>query len=519
MHKFKQIITYRLLLITFILSYFIQSTYVITECSAVPYQEGVLLVGIKKTKKGLNLSSLYQPKEVIQTNEISIIKINLLPGEDINTKIKELQTQKGVLFVQPNYKYELKAVPADPLYSEQWYLNNTGQGGGKIGADIKAQNAWDITTGDTTVRIAVLDCGIDTSANDYVSYVSGFDFVDSDNSSTISAGNGTDDDDDGFIDENLHHGTAIASIIGAKGNNSTGLCGIIWNAQIFDIRVFNDDGMSYSDSIACAIRYAVDTNAKVLNLSFGNDAGTYDNTVASAIDYALSKNVILVAAAGNGGGNTIDFPANYSSVIAVGASDRNDLRCAFSDIGPELDIVAPGVDIISYKVGGGTQDQDGTSFSTAMVSAAAGLLYYLNNTLTPSRILTILKNTADDLLPAGIDIYTGAGRLNLYRALKYLSINATTSITSVNYPNPLDFRTYTYTTIESDAITQGALIKLYDIKGREVYTIPSSDIDGTDGKAVWRGINFSNERVSAGIYPYHIKGSRGEAKGFVVVVK
>lgn len=195
-------------------------------------------------------------------------------GVDVNDAMRRLRKIPGVEAVEPNFVISITAIPDDPEFSQQWALSNTGQEDGVPGADISATSAWDITTGDPSVVIAVIDTGVDASHpdlaanmwanpgeipgngidddnNGYVDDVNGYDFVDNDN----------------IPDDQNGHGTHVAGIAAAVGSNGTGITGVAWNSKIVALKIF---GASGSGSVAVAvdaILYAIDNGAKILNNS------------------------------------------------------------------------------------------------------------------------------------------------------------------------------------------------------------------------------------------------------------
>jgi len=233
----------------------------------------------------------------------------------------------------------------DPRYSSQWAL-----------PIIDAPLAWSQLPSDARqITVAVIDSGICATHSDLEGrIVAGYDFV----------------EDDTVPQDDFGHGCGVSGIIAANTNNAIGIAGVAPNAQIMPLRVLDHQGVgSYSD-VAAALVYAADHDADIVNLSLG---GLYpSNMLSTAIDYAVSNGVTVIAAAGNTGGNVL-YPAAYDSVVAVAAVDANLELSSFSSYGPEIDLLAPGRDILTTTINGNYRAQDGTSFAAPYVSGVAAL--------------------------------------------------------------------------------------------------------------------------------------------------
>jgi len=231
--------------------------------------------------------------------------------------------------------------------------------------------------------------------------------------------NGSARDDNG-------HGTHVSGIAAAIGDNGQGVAGVAWNAKIMPLKVGDSSGNINSSDIIQAIYYAADNGAKVINMSF---AGPGSSALEqSAINYAHSKNVVMLAAAGNDYNSSINYPASYNNVIGVGATTNQDQRAAFSNYNASVDISAPGQDVYStmptYLVGlnsyGHNQIYDflsGTSMASPMAAGVANLLSAQRPALTPAQIEKVLEDNADDEGAPGYDNEFGYGRVNAYRVL------------------------------------------------------------------------------------------------------
>lgn len=269
----------------------------------------------------------------------------------------------------------------------------------------------------------VPDNGIDDDSNGYVDDVMGWNFVERNNKPW---------DFDG-------HGTIVAGIIGAA-HNDIGIAGINPNARIMVLKAINNFGTSRASFIAEAVAYAVDNGAQIINLSVGGP--TVSNVEQAALDYARENGVLVIAASGNEGIELTDYgPGGSDSVVTVGATHVDNRAAAFSNFGDQVDIVAPGVDVLSlrarftdanfrpggdeaYAVGDNVVGDDrryirasGTSFSTPIVSATASLLMAKRPELSADEVRDLLLATADDVDRPGRDPYAGHGMVNARTAL------------------------------------------------------------------------------------------------------
>ncbi|MFO8144938.1 MAG: S8 family serine peptidase [Candidatus Syntrophosphaera sp.] len=341
----------------------------------------------------------------------------------------------GIEYVQPNGLSKLHLQPNDPLYGQQFH-NVTSN-----------PQAWNYTTGSSTVVVGIIDSGclidhpdlqeniwinhgeipdngIDDDGNGYIDDWCGWDFADAPELSDIAVGDYTEQDND-VEDENFH-GTHVSGIVGAVGNNNTGVTGVAWNVKIMPIRAGfrTTTGMGYlqDDDAAAAIIYAADNGCHVVNMSWGDPE--YSPIIGDACYYAYSKGVTLVASAGNEPGPFLSYPAKLSTVISVGAINRNHTIAGFSSYGMDMDLVAPGEMVLStYKMDSGEQyyEQSGTSMSSPFVVGAVALLLSLHPGLSPDEVRGRLCSSTDDLGVSGFDQYYGHGLLNTKKLLENTS--------------------------------------------------------------------------------------------------
>ncbi len=300
--------------------------------------------------------------------------------------------------------------PDDPSFDQQYALNNTGQiSGGVIDADIDAVEAWSIHTGDPgTVTIAIIDSGVDPHPEYSARMVPG--------RNTNDPGNPT------LTTDGCPHGTHVAGIAAASGNNGLGIAGVSWEAMIMPVRVLNGCTGAVSD-LSSGIVWASDNGADILNISlqYYNLTVPQVTNLQNAINYARGLGIVVVGAAGNnnaGGVGVVAYPARASNVIGVSATDHADVFAVFSNYGPQVDVSAPGKDILSTWTGNGYNLQFGTSMATPHVSGTAALLMSYQPELLVSEIEDVIQYSADDRGTPGWDNRYGWGRLNTFAALQ-----------------------------------------------------------------------------------------------------
>jgi len=417
------------------------------------YREGELIVRFKAgVVKG---SSLKVHKSIgaavkKQSAFVSTLELVKLPeGLSVKDAIALYMANPDVVSAEPNYIRKPSTIPSDTSFGQQWALNNTGAfAGGTPDADIDAPEAWDVFTGSRSVIIAVIDTGVDYNHPDLVQNI----WRNTDENCTDSIDddfppNGYINDCLGwnFFDDNpwplddMPHGTHVAGIIGALGDNMMGISGVMWKVQIMPLKLigFHEDVADCGgDTHFCendvidevdAIHYAVDNGAKIINASYGGYGFSLEEF--NAISYANTKGVLFIAAAGNEGVNndlTPLYPASYNlpNIISVAATDQNDQRAAFSNFGwTTVDIAAPGVYILStiptYIDPSGYDFMDGTSMAAPHVSGLAGLLWAYYTHFTPNQVLKTILQFGDPL-PSLLGSTVTAGRINAYRAISSL---------------------------------------------------------------------------------------------------
>ncbi len=374
---------------------------------------GELIVGLEP---GARLSSLRLPAQTsLAAGHSGLSRLNAalvtVPRGYEQEYMAKLRGQPGVLFVEPNVRVEVMLIPDDTHWTQQYGP-----------AQIQAPAAWDITTGSSSVVLAIIDSGVDTSHPEFGgSFLSGHDFV----------------EDDSTPQDECGHGTHVAGIAAAQGNNAAGIAGIAWNVSILPIRVLNETCSGSTADIAEALVWAVERGARVINLSLGTS--TPSSLMESGTYYAYTHGAAIFAAAGNTGAPTIYYPAAYPWVMAVGATGTTGLRSSYSNTGAALDLMAPGDSIFStlpmetgflynhdcpngpYTCGKSTEYDTltGTSMASAHASGAAALLAFYPAFDSPDKIYEALISTALDMDAPGLDPNTGYGLIQLADALAF----------------------------------------------------------------------------------------------------
>ena len=341
-------------------------------------------------------------------DEISFTVVQI-EAVSVSNAVASLSACPSVRYVEPNYLMQITdTIPSDSNWNLQYGLVN-----------IRAPQGWDLSKGSSNVTIAIVDTGVDLGHPDLSSkIVGGHDFV---NNDAIAQ------DDNG-------HGTHVAGIAAAASNNGTGVAGVSWGARIMPVKVLNAAGSGTYDDVAAGIIWAANHGAQVINLSVGGIPPSL--ALQNAVDYAANKGVILVAASGNDGTNLLRYPAAYSSTIAVGATDPSNNHAGFSNFGPEMDLVAPGISIYSTYLGGAYGYLSGTSMATPFVSGLAAILRGIPGN-SAGKVKSIMESTALDLGSAGWDSFYGNGLIQMDKAIQLAQASYTSTPAPIEKEAPL----------------------------------------------------------------------------------
>ncbi len=363
----------------------------------------------------------------------SIVSLSFPEHLNLDSLENAIASDPGVEWVTRNYHYRPNSldeglIPNDSLYDQQWWLNR-----------ISASLAWEISQGDSTVIIGIIDTGIDYLHPDLVPNL-WINWADADS-------DGVDDDDNGFTDDvfgwdfvdaptlpatgdhlvrdndpmdELGHGTYVAGIAAASTDNQTCFASVGYNCRIMSLRAGNSQGFLEEDDISAALLYGAANGAAIINMSFGDVVAS--PLLREAVILAHEAGVVLVASAGNANSEAIHYPSGFAEVIGVGATDSLDRRAyRFSNYGPSVDVMAPGDYILSTILGGDCGEwiyPTGTSYAAPMVAGVAGLVLSVNPQLSPDDVAQIIVSTADDIAEQDWDPETVHGRVNARRAVE-----------------------------------------------------------------------------------------------------
>ncbi|HEV7643453.1 MAG TPA: S8 family serine peptidase [Pyrinomonadaceae bacterium] len=376
-----------------------------------------------------------------------LVAIDDMDGQSAEAVAEQYSKMSNlVLYAEPNLEIEaspledLKTVtpkdnvnpadqPNDPMFSDQWALNNTGQNGGKRKADIDVLKAWQKTKGSRKVVVAVLDSGVDYTHPDLAANMwtrpDNIPVYKDDELGTIPDLHGFSAVDDRDPMDDNGHGTHCAGVIGAEGNNDEGIAGINWEVEIMPLKFLGRGGFGTTKDAIEAINYAIErkragVNIRVINASWGST--TYSKALEDVIRAAGDEGILFVAAAGNDGSSNDSrphYPSSYNlpNVISVAALDRVDLMATFSNFGVKsVHVAAPGKDIVSTWLNGEYREASGTSMATPQVAGIAALVLAQDPKMSVQKLRQKLLSSVDLL-----DTLTGklenAGRINASKVL------------------------------------------------------------------------------------------------------
>ena len=358
--------------------------------SAQPAPKVTLLV---KTARGLTEAQAQAAlrghggaiKKSIPKVDLHVIEVPAQAADAITKAMKA--DSKNIARVETEWTRKAQGIPSDTLYPTQWALPKIG---------------WDQVYGTvrpgTWTRVAILDTGVEGSHADFAG--------------VLAPGTSIIDGSDGLTDTN-GHGTWLAGIVAARTNNGLGIAGVGADfVQVMPVKVLDANGEGQDSDVIAGLIWAVDNGAKVVLMAFSNPG--FSESLQEAIDYAWSKDVVLIAAAGNTGDATPTFPAGDRGVMGVSATDEQDQLAGSSTFGPSAFIAAPGTNIAGTALSSAYTQRSGTSAAAAMVAGAAAYLRAVDPALTNGVIVNRLASTAE---PAGTQQQTGNGRLQIARAL------------------------------------------------------------------------------------------------------
>ncbi len=346
-------------------------------------------------------------------------------GQTVEQVVRQLNSNPAVRYAEFDTLLEPDYVPNDARFSEMWALNNTGQTGGTADADIDAVQAWDVTGVHAQEVVAVCDDGVDLAHPDLDGNIW--------NNSDEIAGNGIDDDGNGFVDDfrgwdfadgdnnpspagTDSHGTHVAGTIGAEINNGIGVAGVGRNLRIMPLRIYGGAN-PWMSALANAVDYARQNGASVISVSYNIDG--YTTALVDAIQRAKADDVIYCNSAGNN--NQANPPRQAirsvaDNVVFIAASDHNDQKSSFSNYGTLVEVFLPGEDILSTLPGNTYGLNSGTSMATPHASGMLGVIRAMYPTATARQALDRLIALGDSV-PALSSYVANGKRANLLNAM------------------------------------------------------------------------------------------------------
>ena len=326
-------------------------------------------------------------------DDLDIYVVSLPPTASEKAVAHALAQHPHIKFAEPDALVPVSYVPNDTYYTSEWHLQTIG-----------APTAWNVATG-SGVTVAILDSGIDASHADLApQLVPGWNFYDN-NSNTADV---------------YGHGTKVAGVVAALGNNSMGVAGVAFNARLMPIRVTDTSGYASISALASGLTYAADHGARVANMSFAVQSYS---SVISAAQYFMNKGGVVMNSAGNYG--TLDSTAPSNALVSVSATTSSDTLASWSSYGPYVDVSAPGASIWTTTMGGGYGAVSGTSFSSPLTAGVAALVMSANPSLAPSQVVSVLESSAVDLGSTGYDNAFGYGRVSASNAVAAASKTST----------------------------------------------------------------------------------------------
>ncbi|NOQ78028.1 MAG: S8 family serine peptidase [Gammaproteobacteria bacterium] len=414
------------------------------------------------------LNALVNPSTILEIKEIEGVAVYVVKFRNIKgfekAFSKQLMNTGAVKFAEPDASIPHAFAPNDELYGLQWHHTT-----------INSPTAWEHVTGTVglnTVKVCVLDTGVDTDHPDLVDNLLPGHIV------PTSAN---------VVEDLFGHGTGTSGVIGAVGNNSIGVAGMAWDIDIIPVKISmdvdengNSSSSAWISDMATGISWCADQGVKVTNLSYG---GAQYSTISEAAQYLRDRGGLLFMSAGNDGtyNNITDYP-DYTSFVVVGSTGKSDSISSFSETGPFVDIAAPGENIVTTYLNGEYVYYTGTSFSSPMTAGLAALIYSINPDFTPVEVENYLFNTAADLgVPGDDDVY-GHGRIDAGSAV----------VSAMDFLSP---------NIPPDA--QASVVDITGVYAPLIVTFDGSNSTDNDGEIVSYIWDFGDGNTASGITATH----------------
>lgn len=365
-------------------------------------------------------------EEIINTNDYKLVAVNINDTKTVDTAISEYEQMEGVAYAQPNYIYyyeEDSSSVDDTDRNKQWYLDS-----------VNIPAAWDAVQArpHNKIKVCVLDTGC--ALNHYDIAINKSLSKEVVGNSLISLSG------DGYYNgsktANISHGTMVTGLIGATVNNSYGIAGVAscYDNSIIDlfvVDVFDSSDSKYASTatIIKGLNYAMENDAKVVNMSLGSFTNENNTAFEDACNMLNDNGIVVVASAGNENTDSFHCPSDFDSVIAVMSTDKNNNKSSFSAYGTDKDICAPGEDIWSTYVNESNisdcKYSSGTSFSAPIVTGIIAMMFSVNPNLSTEQVKSVLYSTATDFGISGKDDIYGYGLVNAENAVKNATVKAT----------------------------------------------------------------------------------------------
>ena len=383
------------------------------------YDEDTLLVAfepgaVAEARRNAHASQRAKVENRMEWLDLDVVRLpeNVDPVE----AAARYERNPNVSYAHPNWEVRSLSAPNDLLWNDLWGMHNTGQPvrasfvRGAADADIDAPEGWDLGFGGGSfpssggVRVGILDSGIDLGHVDLLNKTKAC-------ANALAAvglvAPGCEDD--------AAHGTHVAGTISAIANNSIGVAGAAPNAELAVFKALNAGGVGFYGDIIAGIHWLHTTGgARIISMSIG---GPQDKALDAELAEAENAGVLLIAAAGNDGDSTANYPAFHPDVMSVAATDAANKRASFSNCNSDVEIAAPGVDVWSTVPGNAYAPLSGTSMATPHVSGVAAMAMWKKG-LTGPQTRSLLTSTAVDLGSTGRDTCFGSGLVNLANALR-----------------------------------------------------------------------------------------------------
>ena len=361
------------------------------------------------------IRAVHPDTSALRTTGLSrTVAIEVLGAREAVALRTRLSSLPEVEWVEESGELRTQASTSDPYSAQLWGLDA-----------VRAPEAWRLSRGTCSTLAAVVDTGVRADLLDFASRIQtakGYDFADDDADPTDRNG----------------HGTHVAGILAAAADNLASTAGVAPGICLFAVKVLSDSGSGNYEDVAAGIRWAADQGAKVINISAGCDC--YSQAIEDALAYATGQHdVMIVAAAGNDSSEGVIYPASSPWVLGVGAVGQDLARAPFSNWGPGLDLVAPGVDIVSTFRDGGSCLASGTSMATPHVAGAAALVRSLRPFMTRLQVADALLRKARDLGLPGPDVEFGAGLVDAVATLEGTATISVSGPSSGPALSPLEF--------------------------------------------------------------------------------